>query len=141
VRERLNRPLYIGRGAQSAQSLSIDDVATGKHFLHTVTRYCCAWSASTLTTAGLCNISFACAPKAGKRLYDVHIKDLADMMVKESQVAVGEGKMPVRGIFEALMAVGYKGFVDLEYEIHEDDPLPGMMKSFAFMRKVLAEMK
>jgi len=78
--------------------------------------------------------------KAEKRLYDVHIKDLADMMVKESQVAVGEGKMPIRGIFEALIAVGYGGFVDLEYEIHEDDPLPGMMKSFAFMRKTLLAM-
>jgi sugar phosphate isomerase/epimerase len=78
--------------------------------------------------------------KAEARLFDVHIKDLADLTKKESQVAVGEGKMPIRGIFEALVAVGYKGYVDLEYEIHEDDPLPGMMKSFAFMRKVLVEM-
>jgi sugar phosphate isomerase/epimerase len=77
---------------------------------------------------------------AGPRLYDVHIKDLADMKVKESQVAVGEGKMPIRGIFEALTSIGYKGFVDLEYEIHEDDPLPGMIKSFAYMRGVLAGM-
>jgi sugar phosphate isomerase/epimerase len=78
--------------------------------------------------------------KAGPRLYDLHIKDLADMKVKESQVAVGDGKMPIRGIFEALNAIGYKGFVDLEYEIHEDDPLPGMIKSFAYMRGVLAGM-
>jgi len=77
---------------------------------------------------------------AGPRVFDLHMKDLADMSVKESQVAVGEGKMPVRGIFEALNAIGYKGFVDLEYEIHEDDPMPGMIKSFAYMRKVLAEM-
>jgi sugar phosphate isomerase/epimerase len=76
--------------------------------------------------------------KAGPRLYDVHMKDLADMKVKESQVAVGDGKMPVRAIFEELNAIGYKGFVDLEYEIHEDDPLPGMIKSFAYMRGVLA---
>ena len=76
--------------------------------------------------------------KAGARLYDVHMKDLADMKVKESQVAVGDGKMPVRAIFEELIAIGYKGFVDLEYEIHEDDPLPGMIKSFAYMRGVLA---
>jgi sugar phosphate isomerase/epimerase len=79
--------------------------------------------------------------KAGPRLYDMHIKDLADMAVKESQVAVGDGKMPVRGIFEALNAIGYKGNVDLEYEIHEDDPLPGMIKSFAYMRGVLAGME
>jgi len=77
---------------------------------------------------------------AGARLFDVHMKDLADMKVKESQVAVGDGKMPVRGIFEALHAIGYKGEVDLEYEIHEDDPLPGMIKSFAYMRGVLAGM-
>ena len=78
--------------------------------------------------------------KAGPRVLDVHMKDLADMKVKESQVAVGDGKMPVRGIFEALHAIGYKGYVDLEYEIHADDPLPGMIKSFAYMRGVLAGM-
>ena len=77
---------------------------------------------------------------AGPRLYCVHMKDLADMRVKESQVAVGDGKMPVRAIFEALLGIGYKGFVDLEYEIHEDDPLPGMIKSFAYMRGVLEGM-
>jgi len=76
--------------------------------------------------------------KGGARVFDIHMKDLADLSKKESQVAVGDGKMPVRGIFEALGAIGYKGFVDLEYEIQEDDPLPGMMRSFAFMRGVLA---
>ena len=74
------------------------------------------------------------------RVFDIHMKDLADMAVKESQVAVGDGKMPVRDIFGALTTIGYKGFVDLEYEIHEDDPLPGMIKSFAYMRGVLAGM-
>ncbi len=78
--------------------------------------------------------------KCNSRVFDIHIKDLADMAVKESQVAVGEGKMPIRQIFEALNTIGYKGYVDLEYEIHEDDPLPGMMKSFAFMRGMLAGM-
>jgi sugar phosphate isomerase/epimerase len=77
----------------------------------------------------------------GARVFDVHMKDLADMRVKESQVTVGDGKMPVRGIFEALTAIGYQGCVDLEYEIHEDDPLPGMVKSFAYMRGVLAGME
>jgi hypothetical protein len=28
----------------------------------------------------------------------------------------------------------------LEYEINADNPLPGMMKSFDYMRKVLAEL-
>jgi hypothetical protein len=49
--------------------------------------------------------------------------------------------MPVRKIFEALIATRYKGFVDLEYEIHPDDPMPGVISSFAYMRGVLAGME
>ena len=78
--------------------------------------------------------------KAGPRLFDIHMKDLAERNVKESQVAVGEGLMPVRGIFQALIAMRYNGFVDLEYEIKPDDPLPGMVESFAYMRGMLAGM-
>jgi hypothetical protein len=77
---------------------------------------------------------------AGPRLYDIHIKDLADVSSRESQVAVGEGVMPVRAIFEALIDTHYAGNVDLEYEIHGDDPMPGVVESFAYMRGVLAGM-
>jgi sugar phosphate isomerase/epimerase len=77
---------------------------------------------------------------AGPRLFNIHMKDLTSFTDKESQVAVGDGKMPVRGIFEALQAVNYDGFVDLEYEVHADDPMPGVTSSFAYMRKILAEM-
>ena len=76
----------------------------------------------------------------GARLFDMHIKDLADGKLKESQVAVGEGVMPVREIFKALIETKYPGNVDLEYEIHEDDPMPGVLASFAYMRGVLAGM-
>jgi sugar phosphate isomerase/epimerase len=76
--------------------------------------------------------------KVGPRLFNIHMKDLADPQSKESQVAVGEGIMPVPKIFEALVAVKYQGFVDLEYEIHPEDPMPGVISSFAYMRGVLA---
>ena len=76
----------------------------------------------------------------GPRLFDMHMKDLANFESKESQVAVGEGLMPVHEIFKALIAIQYKGFVDLEYEIHADDPMPGVISSFAYMRGVLAGM-
>lgn len=76
--------------------------------------------------------------EAGPRLFNVHVKDLADFQSKESQVPVGDGVMPVRKMFEALIAIRYKGFVDLEYEIHPDDPMPGVIGSFAYMRGVLA---
>lgn len=78
--------------------------------------------------------------KAGPRLFDIHMKDLADGKLKESQVAVGQGVMPVREIFQELIAMHYPGFVDLEYEIFPDDPLPGVLQSFAYMRGVLAGM-
>jgi sugar phosphate isomerase/epimerase len=78
--------------------------------------------------------------ETGPRLFNVHMKDLTNFASKESQVAVGDGIMPVRKMFEALIAAGYKGFVDLEYEIHPDDPMPGVIASFAYMRGVLAGM-
>ncbi len=78
--------------------------------------------------------------RIGPRLFDVHMKDLAESHAKESQVAVGEGLMPVRSIFEALLATAYNGYVDLEYEIHEDDPMPGVIESVAYERGVLAGM-
>ena len=76
----------------------------------------------------------------GPRLFNIHAKDLTDFTAKESQVAVGQGIMPMRSIFEALIATKYQGFVDLEYEVHADDPLPGVVSSFAYMRGVLAGM-
>lgn len=79
--------------------------------------------------------------EVGPRLFNVHMKDLTSFQDKESQVAVGDGRMPVREIFEALTAVNYLGFVDLEYEVHADDPMPGVIESFAYMRGVLAGMK
>lgn len=77
---------------------------------------------------------------AGPRLFDVHMKDLTDFHSKESQVTVGDGIMPVRGIFETLIAIRYKGYVDLEYEVHADEPMPGVTKSIAYMRGVLTGM-
>jgi sugar phosphate isomerase/epimerase len=76
--------------------------------------------------------------EAGPRLFNVHMKDLTNFQDKESQVTVGEGNIPVRKIFEALIAMKYEGFVDLEYEIHANDPMPGVISSFAYMRGILA---
>jgi sugar phosphate isomerase/epimerase len=75
---------------------------------------------------------------AGPRLHDMHAKDLADLSKRESQVAVGEGKIPIASIFHALQTIKYPGYVNLEYEINAKDPLPGMQISFAHMRGVLA---
>lgn len=76
----------------------------------------------------------------GARLYDMHIKDLSNLKDKESQVAVGEGVLPIREIFQALVEIKYPGFVDLEYEIHGENPMPGVIESFGYMRGVLTGM-
>lgn len=75
--------------------------------------------------------------QAGPRLFDVHMKDLTSFTDKDSQVAVGDGILPVREIFEELTKIHYAGFVDLEYEVHGDDPMPGVIGSLAYMRGVL----
>ena len=76
--------------------------------------------------------------EAGPRLFNLHMKDLTNFQDRESQVAVGDGSLPARKIFEALIAMKYDGFVDLEYEIHPNDPMPGVIGSFAYMRGILA---
>ena len=74
---------------------------------------------------------------AGPRLLDMHAKDLRDLSVAESQCIVGEGKIPIAAIFRQLEASRYSGYVNLEYEIDANDPMPGMKQSFAYMRGVL----
>ena len=75
--------------------------------------------------------------EAGSRLLDMHVKDLRSLSDKTSQCAVGEGAMPVEAIFGQLQKMGFSGYVNLEYEIYADNPLPGMKKSFGHMREVL----
>ena len=76
----------------------------------------------------------------GPRVFDLHVKDLKDYTSRESQVDVGDGIIPFREIFATLIAMKYEGNVDLEYEINGDNPMPGVVKSFAYMRGVLAGM-
>lgn len=72
------------------------------------------------------------------RLYDMHVKDLADVRDKDSQVEVGRGEIDFPALFRTLLKLGYQGQVGLEYEINADNPVPGMQESLAYMRGVLA---
>ena len=84
---------------------------------------------------------------AGPRLLEMHFKDLKDphssdpKAAKDSQVAVGEGVLPIPAIFKQLAKQKYQGYCSLEYEINAKDPLPGMQKSFDYMRKVITDLK
>ena len=73
----------------------------------------------------------------GPRLFDMHVKDLTQADARESQVAIGRGILPFKAIFQTLIDMKYQGNIDLEYEIHGDDPMPGVIECFAYMRGVL----
>ena len=72
------------------------------------------------------------------RVYDFHVKDLRDLKDRSSQVIVGKGAIDYPALFRALLEINFQGHVGLEYEIDENDPLPGMLQSVAYMRGVLA---
>ena len=40
--------------------------------------------------------------------------------------------------FRTLVAINYTGVASFEYEIEENDPLPGLTESVAYARQVLA---
>jgi sugar phosphate isomerase/epimerase len=75
---------------------------------------------------------------AGDRLFDMHVKDLASATDKASQCDVGDGVMPFPAIFRQLKKMNYQGCVNLEYEINDKNPMPGVQRSFSYMRGVLA---
>jgi len=79
--------------------------------------------------------------RAGRRLLDLHIKDLRDTSKRGADCPVGEGVLPIVAIFRELKRMNYRGSVNLEYEIEADDPFVGMAKSFAYMRGVLAALR
>lgn len=78
--------------------------------------------------------------EAGPRLFDMHIKDLRSL-ANDTGCPVGEGVLPIVGIFKELRKENYGGTVSLEYEIDEDSPFTGMKASFAYMRGVLAGLR
>lgn len=79
--------------------------------------------------------------RAGPRLFDMHIKDLSNPMVRDSQVDVGDGVLPLAAIFKTLLEMNYQGGVMLEYEINAKAPQLGMQRSFAHMRGILAGLR
>jgi sugar phosphate isomerase/epimerase len=56
--------------------------------------------------------------KAGGRLFNLHARDIDGHM--RSFVNVGEGVMDFRAVAEALKAVGFGGFIDLEQDKYGD---------------------
>ena len=75
-----------------------------------------------------------CAP----RLYDFHIKDVTEATPKGKATEVGLGVIDIVGVLRTLVQIQYGFHVGLEYEDKENDPMPGVLESFGYMRGVLA---
>ena len=65
---------------------------------------------------------------AGPRLLDLHVKDLADPMSRDSQVEVGAACSTSPAVFRALAKNNFAGHVSLEYQIKENDPFAGIKR-------------
>jgi sugar phosphate isomerase/epimerase len=76
------------------------------------------------------------------RIYDLHLKDsLAAVGQEDVPVEMGRGKLDLRAILAALIAVGYGQNVWLEYEKDPNDPVPGLAESIGYVRGILAGMR
>ncbi len=76
--------------------------------------------------------------RCADRLYDFHMKDEKAATARTSPVPVGRGVIDIVGVLKALAEKRYAYDVALEYEAHPEDPMPGMIESYAYMRGVLA---
>ena len=73
-----------------------------------------------------------------KRLFDFHMKDETEATPKGKPVPVGRGVIDIVGVLKALKEINYTSNIGLEYEEKENDPMPGVVDSFGYMRGVLA---
>lgn len=72
------------------------------------------------------------------RVFDVHIKDVTKAEADGKTCIIGHGVIDFVSFLKAMDKLGYKGTLALEYEAEGDDPLPGMMESFGYVRGILA---
>jgi sugar phosphate isomerase/epimerase len=75
-----------------------------------------------------------CAP----RLYDCHLKDLAELGRINNGVEMGRGVLNIRAMFQALLDIKYAYHAGFEYEKDGKDPLPGLAESVGYARGVVS---
>lgn len=78
--------------------------------------------------------------KAGKRLYDVHLKDLERIDRRSIPIECGRGVLDVKGILAALLKLNFQGHVGFEHEKDMKDVMPGLSEDVGYVRGVLQTM-
>lgn len=72
------------------------------------------------------------------RVFDIHIKDVTEAAHEGKTCIIGRGVIDFPSFLKAIMKIGYKGTLALEYETGGDDPQPGMQESFGYIKGILA---
>lgn len=72
------------------------------------------------------------------RVHDIHIKDVTEASAKGKTCIIGRGVIDFPSFMKAVIKSGYTGTLALEYEADADDPLPGMMESFGYVKGILS---
>lgn len=73
-----------------------------------------------------------------ERLYDVHLKDVANPQQRGPEVELGRGHLDVREILQTLADIQFAYHVGIEHEKDPKDPLPGLAESVGYARGILA---
>lgn len=74
------------------------------------------------------------------RVFDIHVKDVTKAEKNGSTCIIGRGVIDFPSFLKVIVKLGYKGTLALEYEADGNDPLPGMMESFGYIKGILATM-
>jgi inosose dehydratase len=76
--------------------------------------------------------------KYGKRIYDIHIKDV-DKAAKEGKtIEMGRGIIDIPKFVAGLRKIKYSGKCSLEFEKDMKDPLAGIAESIGYFKGVMA---
>ncbi len=73
----------------------------------------------------------------GSRVWGVHLKDFD---AESEEQIVGQGRLNLVETFQALLDVGFKGPLSLEYESHMENPVPSMREGLEAAAEALARL-
>lgn len=72
------------------------------------------------------------------RFYGCHVKDFVD---EETEKTAGEGKLNILALMTEARAQKFEGAFSIEYELDEENPVPGIQRGLANIRKAAAQLK
>jgi inosose dehydratase len=73
----------------------------------------------------------------GRRILDIHLKDVDQAGTKGTTVEMGRGKIDLPAVIRAIGQTGYAGHLPIEYEKDGDNPIPGLAESVGYFRGLI----